>query len=382
MVINHTEPTAQRIEATRKSAALVETLVVERGEYTPQLVALGEVEPARQITLSPRVSGQVVELASNFVPGGMARAGDLLLRIDPADFQNALSVSESELQQAEASLEIEVGRQSLARKELALLEETIDETNRALVLREPQIASIRAEINAAKASVERAKLDLARTSVTAPFDMQFLRCSVNVGSQVTPSEELAQLVGVKNYWIMTAVPVRSLHWLQFPDSGDEASTVTLRNPNTWPSGAVRQGKVARMIGTLDDQTRLARVLITVEDPLARHTDGPPLILDTLLEAHIECRPIENVIRLRRQYVHERDTVWVMEDDKLAIRTADVLFRDAEYAYIQNGLESGDQVVTTTLATVAAGISLRKVDDPNESSEAAVESEAANEEAAD
>lgn len=361
VVIHQTEPTAQRIEATRKSAALVETLTVNRGTYSPRLVVLGTVKPARDVVLSPRVSGQVIELSPTFAPGENVRKDDLLLRIDPADFQNALSIADSKLQQAEASLEIEKGRQILAEKELALLESTIDVTNRALVLRKPQIDSIYAQVNAAKAEVERAKIDLERTSVKAPFDAHIISRSVNVGSQVSPGDELAQLVGVDQYWIMAAVPVRSLRWVKFPDSDNgEGSPVTLHDPDTWPPGAFRQAKVSRMIGTLDQQTRLARVLITVEDPLARNTDGPPLILDSLLDTHIEGRPIENVIRLSREYVHERDTVWVMKDGKLQIRTAQIDFRDAEYAYIRDGLEDGDEVVTTTLATVADGIGLKKV----------------------
>ena len=359
MVINRTEPTAQQIEATRKSAALVETLTVERGTYTPRLVVLGSVEPAQDIILSPRVRGQVLELSPSFVPGGMVRKGELLLKLDPADFANALSESESELEQAEASLDVELGRQALARKELELLDDTIDETNRALVLREPQVKSIRAQVKAAEASVARAQLDLDRTSISAPFDAQILRRSVNIGSQVAPGDELAHLVGIDEYWVVASVPVRSLPRLQFGDSGVVGSTVKLHNPNTWPAGTVREGRVARMIGTLDEQTRLARVQIVVSDPLARKTDGPPLILDMLLETHIECRPIENVVRLRREYVHDRDTVWVMKDDKLEIREAVVVFRDAEFAYIQDGLESGEEVVTTTLATVAPGIGLKK-----------------------
>lgn len=337
---------------------------------------LGSVEPARDIVLSPRVSGQVIQLSLKFVPGGMVSEGDLLLRIDPADFFNALSESESQLQQAEASLEIEKGRQSLAKRELALLESTIDATNRALVLREPQIKSIQAQVKAAEASVARAQLDLERTSVTAPFAAQILSRSVNVGSQVAPGDELAQLVGIDEYWVMASVPVRSLHWVQFSASDGEGSAVTLHNPNTWPPGAERHAKVTRMIGTLDEQTRLARVLITVKDPLARNSDGPPLILDTLLETHIKGRPIENVIRVPRDYVHDRDTVWVMNDDKLDIRETVVVFRDAEYAYIQDGLESGEEVVTTTLATVAEGIGLRKVND------SAPQSENSNTEAVD
>jgi hypothetical protein len=109
-------------------------------------------------------------------------------------------------------------------------------------------------------------------------------------------------------------------------------------------------------------------LITVADPLARNSAGPPLILDTLLETHIKGRPIKDVIRLSRDYVHQRDTVWVMNDGKLEIRETDIVFRDAEYAYIQAGLESGEEVVVTTLATVAEGISLRKVNDSAPQSE--------------
>lgn len=362
VVINRTEPTAQQIESTRKSAALVETVTVTRGTYRPRLLVLGTVQAAQDIVLSPRVSGPVVEVAPAFVPGGTVRKGDLLLRIDPADFQNALSSRESELQQALASLEIEQGRQSLAKKELALLEGTIDETNRALVLREPQIKSIQAEVNAAEAAVERAKLDLGRASVTAPFDAQIISRSVNVGSQVAPGDELARLVGVDEYWIMATLPVRSLRWVQFPEMDGEGSAVVLRNPGTWPPGAARHAQVSRMIGTLDQQTRLAKVLITVADPLARQSDSPPLILDTLVETYIECRPIEDVVRLSRDYVRDQDTIWVMKSDKLEIRDVEIVFRDAEYAYIRQGLADGEDVVITTLATVAEGIGLKKTDD--------------------
>jgi hypothetical protein len=123
-----------------------------------------------------------------------------------------------------------------------------------------------------------------------------------------------------------------------------------------------------MIGALDQQTRLARVLITVPDPLGLKSEGPPLILDTLIEAQIEGRPIEDVVRLSREYVRERDTIWIMNDGKLEIRETDIVFRDAEFAYIRAGLADGEEVVTTTLATVADGVGLRKVDDASVPSE--------------
>ena len=89
-------------------------------------------------------------------------------------------------------MQIEEARQRLAEKELKLLKGSIDETNRGLVLREPQIASIQAEVSAAEAAVERAELNLDRTHVYAPFDAQVLSRNVNIGSQVSPGDELGQ----------------------------------------------------------------------------------------------------------------------------------------------------------------------------------------------
>ena len=409
--INDTEPVAEKVNATRKSMALVDTITVSRGTYSPKLIVLGTVQPAQDITLSPRVGGQVDKISPKFVPGGLVREGDLLLQIDPADFKNALEISQNELKKAEASMQIEKARQQLARKELTMLEGTIDGTNQALVLREPQIASIQADIDAAKASIARAQLNLDRTKVYAPFDAQVLTQSVNIGSQVSSGNELGRLIGLDEYWVMAAVPVRSLRMLEFPDPTkiddsdmyeeneveiatgvvDEipemndlektGSKVTLRNPDAWGAGQEREGRVARMIGTLNQETRLARVLITVEDPLSQKSDKPKLILDTLIETEIEGVPIENVFRLNREHVHDEDIVWVMKDNKLELRKTVVVFRDAQYAYIEKGLDEGDEIVTTTLATVANGVGLRKRSE-EENSEDAESNGASDEEAAE
>ncbi|MFN3159074.1 MAG: efflux RND transporter periplasmic adaptor subunit [Rubinisphaera brasiliensis] len=371
--INTTEPVATQVKSVRKSAALVETTTAERGDYSPQIEVLGTVQAASEVLLSPRVSGQVSSLSQKFVPGGTVNAGDVLVQIDPTDFKNTLSIRKSELEQVEASLQIEEGRQLLAQQELELLQDTIKDLNRSLVLREPQIASIRAEVNAAKAEVQRAQIDLERTEVKAPFDAQILNRSVNVGSQVSPGDELARLVGLDEYWVMASVPLRSLRWVEFPEIDGQGSEVILRDSDTWLPGTERTAVVSRLIGTLDDQTRLARVLITVADPLGRESDVPPLVLDTLIEAQIVGRPLEDVVRIEREYVRDKDTVWVMKDSKLEIRSVEIVFRDAQYAYISSGLENDDEVVTTNLATVASGIPLRKIESEPETADSSASS---------
>ena len=90
--INRTEPKAEQINHRRKSAALVETITVERKDWSPRLVVLGTVRPAQDIVLSPRVRGQVLSLSPSFVPGGMIQKGELLLQIDPADFDKQYGI--------------------------------------------------------------------------------------------------------------------------------------------------------------------------------------------------------------------------------------------------------------------------------------------------
>lgn len=361
-MIYRTEPTAQQTKTRRKSAALVETITLQRGTYSPQLAVLGTVRPVQDIVLSPRVRGQVIAVSPSLVPGGMVRKGDMLLNIDPADFENTVSVRQSELEQVEADWEMEAGRKKLAKQELELLGDSIGGINRALVLREPQSASLKSKLNAAKAALERAKIDLERTKLIAPFDAQVLRRAVNVGSQVSEGNDLGQLVGIEQYWVIATIPLRNLRWIKFPIDDQPGSLVTLRNPDAWGPDTQRQGRVERMIGALDQQTRLARVVVTVDDPLGQKSDVPPLILDALVEASIEGVAIDNAVRLDRDLVHDGDTVWIMKDNELEIRDTKIVFRDAQYAYVSEGLETGDQVVTTTLATVADGVQLRRADE--------------------
>ncbi len=359
-IIRTSEPEAQQEGATRRSAALVETIVVERGTHAPQLSVLGTVEPARDVMLAPRVSGQVLEVDRSFVPGGIVAAGTPLVRIDPVDFERLVVARESEVRQVAAELAIEQGRQRVARREFELLGEDVDPENRALVLREPQIASIRARLQSAEAALEQARLDLERTVVRAPFDAQILTRDVNVGSQVSAGDALARIVGVDEYWIIASVPLRDLRWIRFAEDADGAGApVEVRHDAAWPPGTVRGGQVARLIGTVDQRTRLARVLVTVPDPLGRAAEGPALVLGTIVRLRIQGRPLEDVVRIDRDLLRQDDTVWVMEDEQLRIREAEVVFADAEYAYLRSGVEDGEHVVTTNLATVTDGLPLRR-----------------------
>ncbi len=431
--INASEPTAQRVGAVKETAMLVEVVPAEQGDFSPEIVVVGAVEPEREVHLRPRVAGMVLDRAPNFVPGGFVAAGEMLLQIDPTDYETTKRArkgefeqaqaerdeavadaariaaeldqvraermqSEAELEQAIADLQVEEGRQLIARRDYELLGEKLDEKQRRLALREPQLAAARAKIaavrtriaaadarllatqariTAAKAAVEagkarmdvvqaaidQARHDFERTTIKAPFEAQVLRRMADKGSEVSTGTEIAHLVGVEAYWVIASVPLSKLRWIRFPKGDERGSTVYVHHDAAWGKRRRRVGHVKSLIGTLDRATRLARVLVVVEDPLARQPDPerpdrPALIVGSLVEVRIQGEPLTQVAKISRAHLRKDSTVWVMRDGKLDIRKVGVVFQDPDHAYLHTGLEAGEQVVTTNLSTVAKDAPLR------------------------
>ena len=223
-----TEPKAVRVGASKKTAMLVQVTAAERGEFRPVIEAMGTVRPSQDIVLEPQVAGAIVEIGEGFAPGGFVEKGERLVRIEPADYRDALAQRRAALRQAQSELDLEMGHQAVARESHARLEKPLSPDQEALVLRQPQRAVLEAKVAAAQAAVAKARRDLARTTITAPFDAHILDRHVHVGSQVSPGDRLARLVGWRSYWVEVTVPLAKVRWLTFLETG-AASAVEIRH---------------------------------------------------------------------------------------------------------------------------------------------------------
>ena len=370
---NWTEGTVQAGGETKESARLVETVTVQPKDTRVTIRAMGEVRPAREVVIRPRVSGKIVSQHSSFVPGGHFEAGERMVQIDRSDYRDTVQQRQSDLARAKATLKIEQGDQAVAREELALLEADIPRINRDLILRKPQVNQARASVRAAEAGLSQAKRNLERTSINAPFDGHLVSRSVTAGNNVAQGDQLATLVGSNEYWVELAVPVSSLRWMTIPDGPDErGSPVVVTNDGNWGPNAQRRGRVARFIGRLEENSRLAQILVSIKDPLAlsEANDGKPrMILDAFVDVQIKGRPLDDVTVIKRAYLREQGVVWVMdESDRLTIRDVSVAFRGQKRAYIKDGLKDGDRVVTTNLSSPVEDMLLRQPDSPAGQSE--------------
>lgn len=357
LVVFSTEPEPKREAATKRTAMLVDVIAAEQGSFKPIISAMGTVKPAQDVVLRPRVGGMVISLSENFVPGGFVKKDEVLVQIDPSDYQNQLAQRKSELAQAETALSIEMGEQEIAKRDYAGLSQKLSELQKSLVLREPQLNAARARVAAAKASVLQAELELERTKVRAPFDAQILERNANLGSQISSNDAVAHLVGLQSYWVEATVPLNKLPRISL----DGSHKVKIFNRTAWEKGEFREGRVNSIIGGLEDQTRMARVLVEVDDPLVRSEESQgkqPLIVGSYVECQISSDPLDNVVKLPREYLRKQDTAWIMQEGKLSIRELDIAFLDEEFAYISGGIEGGEHIVTTSLSRVSDGAELR------------------------
>ncbi len=361
-VMLETGPVAERKPRSRL-AHLVEVEPVGTTRERVRIQAMGTVVPARQIVLQPQVSGRIVEVDPEFVPGGHFAAGDVMVRIDPRDYELALRQRQSELTQARSDLQIEVGNQSVAALEYELLGEAVPDADRDLVLRQPQLESVRARVASAEAAVAQARLDLERSVIRAPFDALVLQRSIELGARVDSGTDLATLVDTSAYWVQVLVPVSQLAWIETGDRDRGPGSPALVSVPGGPAGRDRrEGRVVRLLGNLETEGRMARLLVRVEDPIALQPEQagmPRLLLDSFVNVRIEGRELDGVVAIDRSRVRDGDRVWVMNDEgELEIRDVTIAFRGEREVFVSDGLSAGERLVVSELSSPVAGMALR------------------------
>ena len=367
----NTSPRAGRMKPPRQ-AKLVQVIPVLKEGCTTMVKGNGLVMPAQQVTLHPQVIGKIVEVAPDVVPGGYIQAGQKLMAIDHRDYEIQVRQRQSEVARAVKDLKVEQGNQAVAKQEYKILDEVITDEDRELVLRQPQLLSAQAAKESAQAALEKARLDLARCDIVAPFNAVIRQKHTDLGASVSINSQLVTLIGTDEAWIEAKVFANQLKWLDIPKrNGDSGANVTIRNNGVWGEERFRTGRVICLLGEVETQGRLARLLVTVDDPFClkpKNQNLPQLLMGSYISAEIEGRTLSDVFPIRRSHLRDNDTVWIMDDDGLLeIRQVKVVFRGPDRVYVNEGLTENEKLVVTDIAAPVAGMLLR-VDGIEEQSE--------------
>ncbi|MGJ7457646.1 efflux RND transporter periplasmic adaptor subunit [Halomonas sp. RA08-2] len=354
-------PRVERRPAPAPAPPLVEAVTLVPRAIAPSLHGFGRVVAEREARLASRVAGRLEAFAPGVLPGRMVEAGAPLAQLDDADLALALREAEAALDQAEAALSMERGEQQRAQAEYQSFGRELPAERRALVLREPQLRSARAEVERAQAARDRARLDLERATLTAPWRGMIQARLLGEGSEVASGTELLQLVDVSRFWVQAALPGEALAWLATASDTTAGSAVTLTSRG-WPAGSEREGELLAVLPALEENGLQAQLLVAVEDPLAiieENRAAPALRLGDVVRLDFQARERDDLFALPTAALRPGDEVWVLdEEERLRRRPVGVLHRDDDRVLVAEGLADGERVITSPLGQPREGMRLR------------------------
>lgn len=361
MVYSRSSP---KKEVREPPGVLVEVQDVKRGKMRVVVTGTGTVGPRQEASITPQVGGKITYLSPGFVAGGRFGKGDLLFRIEDADYRLAIDRAKATLAKAQFDLATVEGQARVARIEWDRLHLEDKSEPNPLVLYEPQLKNARANVESAKAALGQAELDLARTSVYAPFPCLIRSEEIDLGQYVTTGKSVATVAGTDAVEIVVPLPLEDLQWVAIPRRGADGNGAPAKvrlavgdRIFTW------KGKVVRSLGEVDPRGRMARVVIAVANPynLGR---GPgrnrhDLEIGMFVDVEITGGEVSGVFTIPRSALRDGDTVWTMDGEKkLRIKPVTVVRRAQDTVIVRDGIDEGDPVVLTNVAGAVDGMKLR------------------------
>ena len=392
---------------------VVRVVNVEPREVPLSVAGFGTVRAKHVWSVTPEVSGTIVELSPQLRAGLHVKRGELLFQIDPRSFRLAVERIQARLIQHEKEIVVlqqqrknHLETLELARQNLSIAEEDLwrDEelmrkgtisprerdrrqqarnealrarqsTENQLALNGPRTEQAEAAIQVARAELEEAELQLSKTRLLAPADGQLVQTMLDLGEFVAAGREVASLYGTDAVEIPIAVPMDELRWLPTlspdhfsptadsnPAPNDLLPTATIH----WQSGQrdyVWHGKVVRWEAGLDARTRTLTLVVEVPRPWDSFRPGehPALQPGMFCRVEISAGSQPNAVVIPRTALHDGNSVYLVSDGRLERRQVEVLRFLRDQAILSAGLQSGDRLVVSPLSAPVIGMKLRPLE---------------------
>ncbi|WP_318515488.1 efflux RND transporter periplasmic adaptor subunit [Photobacterium leiognathi] len=354
---------------------VLEVIRIEKQDVQLSVNSYGVVEPKYKAEVVSEVIGSVNYISPDFAVGKFVSKGDLLARLDDSDYHADLAQAEASLAQAQAKLKEEIARGKVAKK---TLRDVSPNKKTALGLREPQRKQEEANVKFAKAGVERAKRNLAKTEIRAPFDALVKMKNINMGSYLTQGKLIGELYGTETAEIRLPITPNSFSYLDLNQLDSRKLNIEAQygdiQINHWAA------KLVRNEGIIDKDNRMIYLIAEVDDPYnlkspldkssiksitSLSTSSPSLTLPvlqfgTFVTTTIQGKKVKDVIKLPRHVVRSEQVIVVDSQNKTQTRQVNVVRSDNENAYVIGGLEDGEFVSLIRADSLIDGTEVKTV----------------------
>ena len=339
-------------EEKQRIVPAVEVVEVTAADHAVKILTQGVVESARETMLAAEVGGRVMEISPSFKRGGAVKKGERLIQIDPSDFRSALAAAEVRRAEAELALEQEKARVQQAQLDWAKLGGGSKPLN-PLVLREPYLAAAEASAASAVEAAAKARRDVERTEILAPFDAGVRSANAEVGAVVAPGTMVAELYASGELEVRLPLSLDDFGFLARDAEGKVTGGVILKGKIGAEEYAWK-AETARVDPEIARETLSANIAVKVLPAEGSAFPLPPVGL--FVNAEIAGKTLAGAREIpRRALLEGNRAIVIVEENKIAFRDLTIPRLTRDTALVSGGLEAGDRVVLTRLSAPVAGM---------------------------
>ncbi|NWG92873.1 MAG: efflux RND transporter periplasmic adaptor subunit [Parvularculaceae bacterium] len=343
----------------------VEIATARAEDTTLRVTTQGQVKAKNEAEIAAQVQGQLLEISPQLEPGAYFKKGDVLARIDPAQYALAVDRSRSQVARAREALARARSEADLAERDWRDLGLSGDPSD--LTLQKPQVNAAIADMRTAEAAVRESELNLERTIIRAPFDGRVKARTANVGDFISPGAPLASIFAIDVAQVRAPLTDADLGVLGLapgfiagadaPPPAAHLSAVVAGERREWT------GKLVLVEAAIDPQTRLVYGLVEVENPFA-DANAAPLAPGLFVDVRIDSGETQRLVSLPRSALKKNQYVYAVDKD-FAIKAREVTpaMADASRIYFVAGVEPGEKFVASFLPSPRDGMKVRDIDAP-------------------
>lgn len=378
------------------SQAKIRTRVspLKKTQHTVQLTSQGVIRTHNATSLTPQVGGRVSFISPHFEDGAFFNEGDVLLKLETADYETDLESAKAQLARAEAAFAQEEARAKQALlnwKDAGFKEDASD-----LVLRKPQLREAEANVRSTASSLKRAERNLARTQVKAPYDGRVRKRHIGLGQQVGASTALGDIFSTDFAEVRLPLTSRDLTYFTPPNKpntplkktrpirftsiharhNDDETKANDKSENSkkfpdWP------GVILRAEGELDTESRQLFIIARIDDPFGIRSEKPSLFIGQPVKATIDAETLNDVYVIPRKNLSGLNEILIVREGKLKRTSIIPIWSSPDFLLTRGPFQPGDLLTTTRLPYAPEGAPIDIIPEPGEPADAGEKIKPAN-----
>jgi len=328
----------------------VQVVRMQPVDFPVNIRGYGDVVSRNEVTLSAEVRGRVTFKHDLLLAGRIVEKGEVLFEIDKEDFQLDLTTADSLMKIL--GRDREIARAELERVSNLYRKNKVGSLS-AVEKAEAAVNSISNQLQQIRLNRERAKIQLARCVIRAPFTGRVSTVEVDRDEYVNPGQKMITLVDDASLEIVVSLDSRdAANWLRWTGTNEQPEQNWFAKPEpvncavVWSENAgVRGSGLLDRVVRFDSRTRMLAVAVSLD---RSESSSFPLVEGMFCRVTIPGRVLEQVFVVPREAVSFTSTVYVVTDGRLHTRKVTVAREEEDMAVITGGLAPGDVVITTRL----------------------------------